>query len=131
MAILPDHVRDLIDAPNIAHLGVNTAAGPHVSAVWIDRDDDRILVNTAEGRVKSQALRDDPRVGISIVASEDAYTNAVIQGRVVEFRQEGARAHIDALAKKYFGRDEYDGPADEQRVILVIEVDKVAGNATS
>lgn len=130
MATLPDDVRDLIDAPNIAHLGVNTAAGPHVSAVWIDRDGDRILVNTAEGRVKPQALREDPRVGISIVATDDAYTNAVIQGRVVEFRHEGAREHIDRLAKKYFGRDVYGGPAGEQRVILVIEVDKVAGNAT-
>ena len=131
MPTLPDDVRELIDAPNIAHLGVNTSAGPHVSAVWIDRDGDRILVNTAEGRVKPQALREDPRVGISIVASEDAYTNAVIQGRVVEFRHEGAREHIDALAKKYFGRDEYGVPDGEERVILVIEVDKVAGNATS
>jgi PPOX class probable F420-dependent enzyme len=128
MVTLPDDVRALLDAPNIAHVAVNTDAGPHVSAVWIDRDGDRVLVNTAEGRVKPQAVREDPRIGVSIVAPDDPYDNTVLQGQVVELRHEGAREHIDAMARKYWGRDEYPLPEGQQRVILVIEVDKVAGN---
>ena len=32
----------------------------------------------------------------------------------------GARAHIDRLANKYLGKQTYDGPADEQRLIFFI-----------
>lgn len=126
-ATLPDAVKALIDAPNIAHLGVNTDQGPHVSAVWIDRVGERLRVNTAEGRVKTDAVRSDPRVGISLVDRDDPYRHTVIQGRVVEMVHEGAWDHIEELSQRYVGRA-YGGSRDERRVILVIEVESVAGH---
>lgn len=138
--MLPDDVRELIEAPNFAHLAVLTDRGPHVSPVWIDhagsplaraidglseQRPDAILVNTAEGRVKSEAMRRDPRVGISLIANDDPYTSVVLRGRVVELRHDGARAHIDALARKYTGSDTYQGSQAQQRVIAVIVPEEV------
>lgn len=129
MTALSDDLKRLIDAPNFAHLGVNTPQGPHVSAVWIDRVGDRLRVNTAEGRVKTEAVRQDPRVGISLVDEDDPYRHTVIQGRVVEMIHEGAWDHIEALSQDYLGR-EYPGSKDETRVILVIDVESVAGRVS-
>lgn len=129
MATLSDDVKALVDEPNIAHLGVNTDQGPHVSAVWIDRDGERLRINTAEGRVKTEAVRKDPRVGISLVHRDDPYQHTVIQGRVVDMVHEGAWDHIEELSQQYFGRP-YPGSKDEQRVILVIDVESVAGRVS-
>lgn len=125
MTTLPDDAKRLLDLPTIVHLAVLTEQGPHVSPVWVDREGDRILVNTAEGRVKTEAIRRDPRVGLSAIHPDDPYTRIVVRGRVVEMRHEGARAHIDKLAGKYRGLDRYPGPPEQERVILVIEPETV------
>ena len=44
----------------------------------------------------------------------------------LEMIHEGARAHIDKLAKKYMGVDTYPGPPEEERVILKIQVEAVS-----
>ena len=92
----------------------------------IDIDGDRILVNTAEGRVKPRNVRRNPRVAISVHMQDNPYSSAFIRGRVVEITHEGAEEHIDKLAKKYLGQDSYPyrQPGD-QRVILVIEPEHV------
>lgn len=123
--MLPDTAKRLLDEPTIVHLAVLDDGRPHVTPVWADRDGDTIRVNTAEGRIKPRAVRDDPSVAISMTDNDDPYTRVSIQGRVVELVHEGARDHIDALAKKYLDRDRYPGPTDEQRVILLIEPHQV------
>jgi PPOX class probable F420-dependent enzyme len=103
---------------------------PQVSVVWVDLDGDAILVNSAEGRAKTRNARRDPRVALSIYDREDPYSELVLRGRVVELTHEGAKEHIDALAKKYLGKDVYPWhQPDQQRVILRIQVDAVGRHA--
>ncbi|MDP9180351.1 MAG: PPOX class F420-dependent oxidoreductase [Chloroflexota bacterium] len=124
---LPAAVRELLDGKNFAHVATLMRDGsPQVTAVWIDVDGDRILINTAEGRTKPANVRRDPRVAISIVDQENPYRAAFIRGRVVDLVHEGAAEHIDRLSEKYWGR-KYAHRPGEQRVILVIEPDHVRG----
>jgi PPOX class probable F420-dependent enzyme len=125
--ILPEGVRKLFQAPNYAHLATLMPDGsPQVTAVWVDVDGDRILVNTAEGRVKTRNLRRDPRVAVSITEQDNPYSTATIRGKVVAITAEGADAHIDQLAKKYLGQDRYPFRSpEEQRLIMVIEPEHV------
>ncbi len=126
-AALSDGVKKLFREPNFAHLATLMPDGsPQVSPVWVEMDGNRILVNTAEGRVKPRNVRRDARVAISIHNQENPYTSAFIRGRVVEITHEGADELIDKLAKKYLGQDTYPyRQPGEQRVILVIEPEHV------
>jgi len=122
-APLPDDARELLEAPNIAHLTTLMPDGsPQVTPVWVDYDGRYVLVNTAEGRQKPRNVRRDPRVALSVTDRENPYVWAMIRGRAVELTHEGADDHIDRLAKKYLGEDRYPfRQAGEQRVIVKIE----------
>ena len=94
---------------------------PQATVVWIDTDGENVLFNTAEGRVKTNNLRRDPRVAVSVVNADNPYEQVTIRGRVTDMMHEGADDHINALAKKYLGLDEYPHrQPDERRVIVKI-----------
>ena len=128
-ATLSENVKKLFLEPNFAHLATIMPDGsPQVTPVWVEMEGDRIVVNTAEGRIKPRNVRRDPRVAISIVRQENPYQAAYIRGRVVELRHEGADESIDRLAKKYIGQDRYPWRAPgEQRLMLIIEPERVGG----
>lgn len=124
---LPPAVRKLLEGKNIAHIATLMRDGsPQVTAVWVDVEGDRILVNTAEGRAKPRNVRRDPRVAISIADAQAPELAAFIRGRVVEITSEGAEQHIDKLSRKYRGSPFPHRPG-EQRLILAIEAEHISG----
>jgi PPOX class probable F420-dependent enzyme len=128
MAELSSKAQDLIDQPNLGYLAtVNSDGSPQVSPVWIDRDDGRIVVNTAAGRAKERNMRREPRVAISVVNRENPYEKVDIRGRVVDVVEgDEAERHIDLMAKKYMGQDNYPWRSPEQRrVVFKIEPERV------
>jgi PPOX class probable F420-dependent enzyme len=96
---------------------------PQVTPVWFNMDGDHILINSAEGRVKVKNMREREQVALSIIDPNDPYRYIQIRGRVVEITHQGAREHIDALAKKYTGADQFSGPPEDVRVIFKIKPD--------
>ena len=128
MTTLTQRDREIFEGKNFAHLVTLMPDGsPHASPVWVDVDGDTILVNAAEGRVKTKNIRRDPRVAISILDSDEPYRGVVlVRGRVTEVTHDGADDHIDKLAKKYIDKDKYPWRSEnEQRVIFKIEPDHV------
>ncbi|HXV63834.1 MAG TPA: PPOX class F420-dependent oxidoreductase [Vicinamibacteria bacterium] len=127
MAAIPDGFRDILDKKTFAHLATRMKDGsPQVSPVWIERDGDRLLVNSAKGRLKDRNIRADGRVAISATDPDNPYRALMIRGRVVAILEEGADEQIDRLAKKYLGKDKYPfRTADEVRVKYVIEPTRV------
>jgi PPOX class probable F420-dependent enzyme len=129
MAALDDDTRALLEAPNLVQVGTIGQDGqPHITPAWVDVEDDgTIMVNTAEGRVWPANLRRDPRVTINVSPPDNPYVYTSIRGRAVGDTHEGADAHIDKLAKKYLGADEYPYREEgQQRVIFRIEPEKVS-----
>ncbi|MDE2006868.1 MAG: PPOX class F420-dependent oxidoreductase [Rhodospirillales bacterium] len=106
---LPDSFRDLLEQKkSFAHLATVMADGsPQVTPVWFDMADGMIRVNTARGRVKARTLRPGAKVALSILDPDNAYRYIQIRGQVASVTEAGADAHIDALAKKYMGKDSY------------------------
>jgi len=85
-----------------------------------------VISNTAEGRLKERNLARDPRVAVSVTNPENPCESLLVRGRVVEIAREGADEHIDALAKRYLGVDEYPGrQPGEVRVIVRIRPERV------
>lgn len=100
--------RDLIARPVLATLAtVARDGGPQVTPLWIEVDGDDLLVNTAKGRAKARNVARDPRVALTVIDPADPYNVVSLRGTVVEVTTDGADDHIDRLAKKYLGVDEY------------------------
>lgn len=101
----------------------------HAAPVWVDVQDGRPVVNTAEGRAWPDNLVRDPRVTLTVQNMENPYEYVSIRGRVTERTTAGADDHIDALAMKYLGQESYPyRQPGEQRVILRVEPDYVHVN---
>jgi PPOX class probable F420-dependent enzyme len=99
---------------------------PHVTPVWIDVFDDKLRVNTAEGRVKTNNMRRDPRVSLAASDPDDPLHYVTVRGRVVDITTEGALDHNDLLAKKYMGVDRFPYDHSGQiRVVVTIEPEKI------
>jgi PPOX class probable F420-dependent enzyme len=99
---------------------------PQITQVWVDTDDEHILINTAEGRQKERNVRRDPRVGVNMVDPANAWRIAMVRGRVVDITTEGADQLIDELAKKYLNEDTYPfRQPEEVRVTLKILPEKI------
>jgi PPOX class probable F420-dependent enzyme len=127
-ATIPDRGRQLLEAPNYANVSTLRADGsPHAVVVWVDVDDGRVLLNSSEGRAWPRNLERDPRVAITVADAQNPYEYVSIRGRVVERTTESADEHIDKLAKKYLGKDEYPfRQPGEVRVKFAVEPEQVS-----
>lgn len=125
MGAVEPAVRDLANGPNFATLSVVLASGqPMTHVMWVDADDDHVLINTEVHRAKFRAVERDARVTVTIWERDDPYSYAEVRGRVVEtIRGDAAREHIDALSRKYRGRDYDPSAITSERVILRIAPD--------
>ena len=125
---IPDRYADLLQKKAFASLAtVMPDGGPQVTPVWFDYDGTHIRVNSAKGRLKDRNMRRTPRVALAILDPDNPYRHLAVRGRVVEVTEQGADAHIDALAKKYLGQDRYPHRTPgEVRVIYKIRPERVA-----
>ncbi len=102
MSAIPETLRDLLTTKqafgNLAT--INADGPPQVTPVWFDWDGSSLRINTAKGRVKDTNLRRTPSVALCIMDPDNPYRYAQVKGRVAAVAEQGADAHIDALAKK-------------------------------
>jgi PPOX class probable F420-dependent enzyme len=98
---------------------------PSTHVMWVDADDEHVLINTEIGRQKFANVERDPRVAVTVIDAESPYRYAEVRGRVVgKVTGAEARRHIDELSEKYMGAP-YAGPITTERVILQIEPERV------
>jgi PPOX class probable F420-dependent enzyme len=128
MEEIPEEYEELFGQKTFAHFATLMEEGtPQVTPVWVDYDGEYVLINTARGRQKEQNVVRDPKVGVSILDPNDPYRFISIRGEVEELTEEGAIEHIDSLAQRYMGVDEYPhhGGDEGERVIIKIRPDRV------
>jgi len=120
---IPKSHLDLFEKKAFAHLATLMPNGqPQVTPVWVEFDGSHVIVNTAEGRQKDKNLQRDKRVALSLIDPDNPYRYLEVRGKVVERTHSGADANIDALAKKYLGKDKYPfRQPNEVRVIYKVE----------
>ncbi len=126
----PDAYLDLLTGKKaFASIATVMADGsPQVTPVWFDFTDGVVRVNTAKGRVKARTLTPGAHVALAIIDPDNPYRYLQIRGRVRHVTEDGADAHIDALAKKYLGVDTYPyRQPGEQRLSVEIEPTSASG----
>ncbi|MEA3215240.1 MAG: hypothetical protein QOJ19_1396 [Acidimicrobiia bacterium] len=120
--MIDDIVKRLAGDANFAAFTTLLPDGhPQTHVMWVDCDDNYLLINTEVHRQKFKNVQRDPRVTATVMDHENPYHYAEVRGRVVEaVTGPEARAHIDELSRKYTGQD-YQVPIQSERVILRIE----------
>jgi PPOX class probable F420-dependent enzyme len=127
MATLQDpEVQQLLSGPNYATISTFNADGAiHSTIIWVSGEDGTVAVNSAVGRLWPSNLERDPRATVLVQESGNPYHFVEIRGTATGTR-DGADEHINALAKKYIGQDEYPfRQPGEERIKYTIQPDRV------
>jgi PPOX class probable F420-dependent enzyme len=108
MSTLTDpEVKELLQKPNYAIVSTHNEDGSILSTVvWVSADDDEVAINSAIGRRWPTNLQRDPNVTVLVYEDGNPYNYVEIRGDA-NATTDGADEHINALAKKYIGKDEY------------------------
>lgn len=133
---IPEDLHDLVERPIVATLVTLMPDNqPQATPVWFSYDDatGEFWVNSAKGRQKDRNMRQRPQVTLLLLDPENPYRYLEVRGRVTAITEDGALDHINRLAWRYFGRDDFYANMPERRdketrVIYKISPDRlVAG----
>jgi len=127
----------LMDKPYPVVLSVMPKSGrPNLTPMWFDYEGDKILVNVASHRKKTDWIRKSPQMTMLLINPANMYHWISFKITVEQELSEddpvhGARvtAHLNKIAKKYVNADVYplrDPSIDERRVLFVCKVDNIA-----
>lgn len=123
--LAPDITTLAASGKNFGTVCVQLPNGQIASHVmWVDADEEHIIFNTEVHRAKFRALEANPQVTVTVWDADNPYSYGEVRGRVVEtVRGPEARAHIDALARRYTGAD-YAMEVQSERVIVKVAPDR-------
>ena len=101
---LPDELQALLREPNPAVMASLKPDGAPLSvATWYLWEDGRVLVNLDHSRARLEHLRADPRVALTVLAS-DWYRHVSVRGRVAAIEPDEGLRDIDRLSTHYRGQ---------------------------
>lgn len=120
--MIEEGIKRLAKGPNFGTIATLWRDGsPTTHVMWVDVDDEHVLINTEPHRAKYHNIQRDPRVSVTIWNADNPYDYVEVQGVVEdEIRGPEARAHIDALSEKYNGTPYDEDAIETERVILKI-----------
>ena len=131
---LPNELKQAID--NNAFCSIATKINKNEiqnHLMWVDYKENKILINTEQGRKKTENIRQEPNLSIVIFHPSDMYTCWEVRGIVEKIVQDTtANEHIDYLSNRYSGKPygrtkdvSWDEAGVISREIWEIEVSKV------
>ncbi len=135
---LDETYKQLMDKPFACTMAVMGKDGrPNLTPMWFDYEGDKVLINVAEQRKKTDWIRATPEVTILIMNPENMYhwmsIKVTVEREISEDDpNEGARVteQLNRIWQKYVGEgDEYglrDPSIEERRVLFECKVDKIA-----
>lgn len=137
---LDETYKQLMDKPIACVMAVMGKDGrPNLTPMWFDYEGDKVLVNVASHRKKTDWIRGTPEISILLMNPENMYhwmsLKVTVDREISEDdADEGARvtAQLDRIWQKYMGEDagdEYglrDPSFEERRVLFECTVDKIA-----
>ena len=128
MTTIPTSHSDILQSAALAYLATIGPNGePQVSAVWFTWDGTHLLFALSKKRQKTRNLQRDPRVAVAIADPDNPYRALEIRGRVTRIEPDSDFRSIDAVSRKYLGRDATDAEhgAAEERIVVFVEPERV------
>ncbi len=122
MADVPQEFADLLRTTTVAHIATIGPKGePQITPVWFDWDGNTIRFSQTKDRQKFRNLQRDPRIALSIVDPNNPYRYLEIRGKVVRIEEDPDLHFLNAMTKRYLGRDTYPWhqPGDEHFILVI------------
>ncbi len=137
---LDETYKQLMDKPIACVMAVMGKDGrPNLTPMWFDYEGDKVLVNVASHRKKTEWIRNTPEISILLMNPENMYhwmsLKVTVDREISEDDPaEGPQvtAQLDRIWQKYMGEDAGDAyglrdPSfEERRVLFECTVDKIA-----
>lgn len=135
---LDETYKQLMDKPIPVVMAVIGGDGrPNLTPMWFDYEGDKVLVNVAEHRRKTDWIRKTPQITLLLLNPENMYhwmsLKVTVERELSEDDPvEGPKvtAQLNRIWKKYIGEGEEYGLRDpsmnERRVLFECRVDRVA-----
>ncbi len=120
-------IEELFQKKNLVFIAtINPDGSPQLTPVWGNYNDNHILINTAEGRIKHKNVQKDPRVAVSVVDHDNPLNMTTIRGKVVQIIPDYDYSHANELTKQYMGISVYPYKREnEKRIIIKIKPEKI------
>ncbi|MDT5076446.1 MAG: hypothetical protein QOJ80_1083 [Mycobacterium sp.] len=125
---LPDGLLDLLSKPSPCFVATLMPDGsPQLTQTWVTTDGEHVVLNIVDGMQKAKNLARDTRIALNVVDPDDVFRYYAVRGRVIATTTQGGRESIDEISHKYLGipYPNFSGNANETRVLVTIEADKI------
>jgi PPOX class probable F420-dependent enzyme len=125
---LPEGLLDLLSKPSPCFVATLMPDGsPQLTQTWVTTDGEHVVLNIVDGMQKAKNLARDTRIALNVVDPDDVFRYYAVRGRVIATTTQGGRESIDEISHKYLGipYPNFSGNANETRVLITIEADKI------
>lgn len=139
LADLDPTYKQLMDKPVTSVIAVMGGDGrPNLTPMWFDYEGDKVLINVAEHRKKTEWIRKNPQITILLMNPENPYhwlsMKVTVDREIPEDDpDEGTRVteQVNRIWDKYMGEDGgtyglRDPAKDEKRILFECSVDRIA-----
>jgi len=131
-APLPDALRDLIESGPLAYVSTIGADGcPHVTAIWIGLDGDRLISTHMRFNAKLRNMQRDPRVVLSFAPPQRPgdwmSPHAIVHATAEIGPRSTTGPLLTRLAKAYVGKDAEFPDPDQTGYVVHYSIDRIGG----
>ena len=127
-AEIPSHLLDLLERPNygvLATVGHDDSA--QSSPMWFEFADGTIRFTHTTGRAKYRNLQRNPSMSLTVYDPENPLRYIELRGRLVSADPDPTASEYHRLNERYGNLLTIPDTGHEDRVILVMSIDKVIG----
>lgn len=123
MSFTPQQRRLLSDPSFAVVATLRTDGSVHQTVMWVDADDETLLLNTVS-TVKKAHLTADPRIAVLVLSGSDPYSYVAVNG-LASLHEKDAIEHANALARKYGRAGTFVRDEARPRVVIRVQPQEV------
>ena len=126
-SIAPDYVH-LLEQPFYGSLGtIRPDDTVQVSPMWFEYDGETIRFTHTSKRAKFRNLQRNPSMSLAVIDPAKPFQYLEVRGKLIEVIPDPDGAFYVRLGQRYGNPDQQAPPDKADRVILVMSIEKTAG----
>ena len=123
--IIPADYADLLERPIYAHLGtIRPDDTVQVNPMWFQYDGEFLRFTHTTKRAKYRNLQHNPSMSVSLIDPDDPFRYLEVRGKLIEAVPDPTGAFYVVLGKRYGNADQRPPRDSEDRVVLVMSVER-------